>query len=224
MSIWIKICGITGTEVALACARNNADAVGFVFTASRRKISIHTAACIAEILPQKMVKVGVFVDAPVRWVSDIQKHLGLDLLQFHGTESPQYCARFAVRAIKSFCINSLDDLHMVRAYRDSVWAVLLDSGQVGNYGGSGKTWDWSLVGSEQKHILSGIRVILSGGLNSDNIFTALDLIRPDGVDVSTGVENDGQKSISLIEEFIRKVRKWEDSVGSLHGFQNLDKN
>lgn len=209
--MWIKICGITTPEAALACADAGADAVGFVFAGSKRRIAVAAAKRIAELLSRELAKVGVFVDAPRREVFEIQRYLGLDLLQFHGAESPQYCSRFSGKVIKAFRIASTRDLQAVEAYRGKIWACILDSHLPGAAGGTGKPWDWALFKSEQCVDFSGIRVIAAGGLTPQNVVTALQVIKPDGVDTSSGVESGGQKDLFLIKRFIETVRRWEKS-------------
>ncbi len=161
--MWIKICGISTTEAALCCAKAGADAIGFVFAESSRKITVKAAAKIIEALPPTMQKIGVFVDAPWEDVAEIECRLGLDLLQFSGTESPSYCNRFPGKAVKSFRVKNSADLAAIKAYRDSIRACLLDSFEPGTAGGTGKTWNWSALGAEIKQKLFGIPLIVAGG-------------------------------------------------------------
>lgn len=207
--MWIKICGLTTPEAVLACAEGGADAVGFVFAPSRRRITVAATGRLARLLPRRLEKVGVFVDAPWREVAEIQQRLGLDLLQFHGAESPDYCCRFPARAIKAFRIASPGDLQAVEAYRGKIRACLLDSYLPGAAGGTGKAWDWALLNPEQRAGLSGMRVIAAGGLTSRNVIAALQALKLDGVDTSSGVESGGQKDPLLIKQFIETVRRWE---------------
>lgn len=209
--VWIKICGLTTLDAALACADAGADAVGFVFAGSKRRIAADAAKRIAGALPGELKKVGVFVDAPRREVVEIQRYLGLDLLQFHGTESPQYCSQFPVKVIKAFKIASPRDLQAADAYRGKIWACLLDSYLPGKAGGTGKPWDWALFKADQYADFSGFRVIAAGGLTPQNVVTALQALKPDGVDTSSGVETGGQKDLFLIKQFIETVRRWEKS-------------
>lgn len=206
--MWIKICGIITGEAALACAENGADAVGFVFTGSKRKISVKAAGAISALLPRDLTRVGVFVDAPLSAVEEIQKGVGLDLLQFHGSESPGYCSRFRGRGIKSFRVASARDLKKVEEYRGKVWASLLDTHQPGQAGGTGRTWDWTLLEKAEVD-LSGVKVIAAGGLTAQNVVEALQCIRPYGVDTSSGVESEGKKDPLLITDFIERIRRWE---------------
>ncbi|MEW5867360.1 MAG: phosphoribosylanthranilate isomerase [Bacillota bacterium] len=208
--VWIKICGITTREAALACAEAGADAVGFVFAESRRRITPGEAKRITEILPPDLEKVGVFVDAPWQEVAEIQEYLRLDVLQLHGGENPDYCALFPVKVIKAFRVASLKDLQAVEAYRDRIHACLLDSCVPGAQGGTGKVWDWGFFERlTRSGVLSVERVIVAGGLTPENVVEALRVTKPYGVDTSSGVETGGRKDLLKIRKFIENVRRWE---------------
>lgn len=208
--MWIKICGIKTVEAALCAAEAGADAIGFVFAESRRKVSVARAAEIIKILPPGIDKVGVFVNKSYPDVAAIDAALKLDLLQFHGDESPQYCNKFPGRAVKSFRIACLADLEDVKKYRGSVKACLLDSFEAGQAGGTGKAWDWAMLSSMVHQELADFNLIVAGGLTAQNVKAALQHIRPYGVDISSGVERAGQKDGKLIKEFINTVRRYEN--------------
>ena len=208
--MWIKICGIQTVEAAVCCAEAGADAVGFVFAESRRKVSVDRAAEIIRVLPPGIDKVGVFVNRYYSEVAAIDDTLGLDLLQFHGNESPQYCNRFPGRALKSFRVASTADLMDVKKYRGSVRACLLDSFETGQAGGTGKAWDWALLSGMVDRELAGFKLIVAGGLTAQNVKVALQHFSPYGVDISSGVESGGQKDCGLIGEFIKTVRRCEN--------------
>jgi len=208
--VWIKICGIRTIQDALSCAVAGADAIGFVFAAGKRQITMKKAAAIAAALPPGLEKVGVFMNRPLREVKAIESVLGLELLQFHGEESPSYCENFPGKAVKSFRIGTTEDLNAVKVYRGTVKACLLDAYCPGLPGGSGTKWDWHLVHSEKAQHLKDIPLIVAGGLNTENVLEALETVRPFGVDASSGVEINGQKDRDLINSFITKVRRWEN--------------
>ncbi len=206
--MWIKICGITSLEAAQACAEAGADAVGFVFAESRRKITVEVAGNIIKQLPPGLKKVGVFVNETEQKVAWIQNYLGLDLLQFHGTEGPSYCSRFSGKAIKAFSPDPERGFIDIKAYRGKIMACLIDSYLPGHPGGTGVTWDWKSFKPFQAALIP-CWLIAAGGLNPGNVYGALEALRPDGVDVSSGVEKEGEKDIFLIKQFVNEVRRWK---------------
>lgn len=208
--MWVKICGITSIEAALCCVNSGADALGFVFAESRRNVSVETAGKIIKALPSGVQKVGVFVDLPHPEVAVIADSLKLDLLQFHGKENPDYCRGFPGKAVKSFRVSGPSDLEIIKDYRGSIRACLLDSYKQGQTGGTGRSWDWSMLDGKTDQIFSEIPLILAGGLSVHNVRNALDKVKPYGVDTSSGVEISGQKDCNLIRSFITEVRRWED--------------
>jgi len=208
--MWIKICGIKTVEAAVCCAEAGADAVGFVFADSLRKVSVDQAAEIIRVIPPEVNKVGVFVNRSYSDVAAIDAALGLDLLQFHGDESPHYCSRFPGQAVKSFRIANPADLEDVKKYRGSVKACLLDSFEAGQAGGTGKAWDWAMLANMVNQELAGFNLIVAGGLTAQNVKVVLQHVNPYGLDISSGVESGGQKDCGLIEEFIKTVRRCEN--------------
>ncbi len=208
--MWIKICGITSLEAAQVCAEVGVDAVGFVFAESRRKITVEEAGNIIKRLPPGLKKVGVFVNEMEQKVTWIQNYLGLDLLQFHGTEGPSYCSRFSGKAIKAFRADPEKGFIDIKAYRGKIMACLIDSYLPGRPGGTGERWDWKSFKPFQADLIP-CWLIAAGGLNPGNVYEAMQSIQPDGVDVSSGVEKEGEKDISLIKQFVSEVRRWENN-------------
>lgn len=208
--MWVKICGILTLEIAQCCVEAGTDAIGFVFADSRRNITIERAAKISRNLPAGIEKVGVFVDKPYPEAAAIADFLGLDLLQFHGRESPAYCSRFPGKAVKSFSIANPADLEIIPSYRGVIRACLLDTYQQEQQGGTGKPWAWSLLADKIKQTLAGLPVIAAGGLNARNVGEAIKALRPYGIDASSGVEKAGQKDCELIKEFVKEARRWEN--------------
>ena len=210
--MWIKICGITRLEDALSAARFGADAVGFVFADSPRRVSPVQARDIAGEMPGRPARVGVFVDSPPEEVLRIAEYCGLDLVQLHGNEDAEYCDALGDRAIKALRVVQKSDLLKVRDYRCR--AVLLDgyakttnSGN-GN-GGGGAGIDWKML----RVIKSGRPVIVAGGLQPGNVAAAVKETHPYGVDVSSGVESaPGIKDPVLMYEFIERARKADYEV------------
>jgi phosphoribosylanthranilate isomerase len=201
----VKICGITREEDALSAARCGANAIGFVFFAkSPRHVSPARAADLMRALPPFVMSVGLFVDAAASEVAQTLAVARVDLLQFHGSESPAYCRQFAVPYLKALRVRpGLDLLQCALDYQDAK-ALLLDACVDGMHGGTGATFDWALI---PKHL--HLPVVLSGGLTPQNVTAAIHAVRPWAVDVSSGVEvlgSAGIKDASKIAQFISGVR------------------
>jgi phosphoribosylanthranilate isomerase len=180
----IKICGITNEEDALCAAKLGAAALGFIFyPPSGRYISPEQARQIINILPQPLVKVGVFVNESAAEVKRIVEYCGLDFVQLHGDESPEYCREFpASQVIKAVELKNDDDFNHASSY--DVAAILVDSRHAGLYGGTGKKANWELACRIKNKKL----LILSGGLNGENIKEAIEKIAPHALDINSGVE------------------------------------
>jgi len=199
----VKICGITNLEDALASLFAGANAIGFVFyDKSPRFISPERAANISRILPKKIKRVGVFVNEEAAKVKKIAKLCNLDLLQFHGQESPEYCRKFkGYKIIKAFRINDKEDLAGVSRYK--TFAYLFDSFSRTKLGGTGKKFNWKILAQTAK--MEPI-VFLSGGLAAGNVRKAIKLAKPDWVDVSSSLEiRPGKKDHKKIEKFMRGI-------------------
>jgi phosphoribosylanthranilate isomerase len=204
--MWIKICGITRLEDALSAARFGADAVGFVFAESPRRLTPERARAIARELPDSLAKVGVFVDSPPDEVLRIATYCDLDLVQLHGAEDAAYCATLGDRAIKALRVADRSDLLRARDY--PCRAVLLD-GYNGRGGDDGPRVDWRML----RVIKTGSPVIIAGGLDPDNVAGAVRETLPYGVDVSSGVERSpGVKDPVLMYKFIERARKADYEV------------
>jgi phosphoribosylanthranilate isomerase len=199
----IKICGITREEDALAAARYGANAIGLVFFAkSPRHVTPARAAEIMRALPPFVMAVGLFVDADVNEVTGTLTQARVDLLQFHGDESPAYCRQFGMPYLKALRVRpGLDLLQYTRDYHDAK-ALLLDAYVEGTHGGTGATFDWALI---PKNL--ALPVVLSGGLTPENVTSAIHAVKPWAVDVSSGVESSkGIKSAAKIAAFVNGVR------------------
>ncbi|HUJ17146.1 MAG TPA: phosphoribosylanthranilate isomerase [Nitrospirota bacterium] len=201
--IKIKICGITNFEDALAAAEAGVDALGFNFyKKSPRYIEPAKAAEIIGQLPPFVVPVAVFVNEREDRIRDVLFTTGIKVLQFHGDERPEFCGRFAARAIKAFQVKDKESLKQIVHYHVS--ALLLDSYRDGLRGGTGTTFDWHLAVVAKTFG----RVILAGGLTPDNVAEAVKLVQPYAVDVAGGVEQDkGIKDHRQVKKFISEVRK-----------------
>jgi phosphoribosylanthranilate isomerase len=201
--IWIKICGITRIEDARSAIKAGADAIGFVFAESPRKVTIKQAKTIITHLPKKVTKVGVFVNEDPQVVRKIADECALDMVQFHGEETPEYCMQFRgpkLKIIKAFRISK--KIPCIHRYKVDFY--LLDTFVKNIQGGTGKTFNWDLAILAKKQ---GVPIILSGGLNENNIKDAIRKVKPFGVDVSSGVESlPGKKVASKIQKFIELAR------------------
>ncbi|WHY75656.1 phosphoribosylanthranilate isomerase [Neobacillus sp. WH10] len=197
----VKICGITDVHTAIAAARYGADAIGFVFAESKRKVSIGKAKEIVSFLPPEVLKVGVFVNESREEVERIASIVGLTHIQLHGDESPSFSELISLPIIKAISFQSNDGLAVFNQFPSEY--ILLD-GPKGKYrGGNGKAFDWNEVNAA---LLEEKKVILAGGLQVSNVEQAIKIINPYMVDVSSGVETDGIKDLVKIKEFIEKVK------------------
>ena len=201
----IKICGITNKIDAVNASNLGVDMIGFVFYKnSKRYVNPRTVIDIISELPDSLSKVGVFVDEDKDTVRAIAEEAGLDTLQFHGDETPLYCAGFKpdYKVIKAFRLKDREGLKVVNDY--DVNFDLFDTYRSDAIGGTGETFDWKIL----KDFEFLRPEILSGGLNPDNVRQALLEVLPYGVDVSTGVEESyGKKSLKLMKKFVEEVRK-----------------
>lgn len=204
MRVRVKICGITRREDALAAAEAGADAVGFVFyPGSPRCIRMDRAAEISRGLPPFVSRVGVFVNPTEQEVRETVTTAGLSAIQFHGEESPEFCARFApVPVIKAFRIRGEESLEELQGY-ERVQAWLLDAWVKGARGGTGERFNWALASRARAH---GLPILLAGGLTPENAAQAARDVQPFALDVSSGVEKaPGLKDAAKIRAFVAAV-------------------
>jgi phosphoribosylanthranilate isomerase len=204
----VKICGITRVEDALAAAYSGADAIGLVFYArSPRHVSITQAAQVAAALPPFVSVVGLFVNAETAFMREVLAGVPLDLLQFHGDESPDFCAQFARPYLKAIRVKAGVNLLQCAVRFHTAKGLLLDAHVEGIAGGTGATFDWALI----PHRLP-LPVILSGGLDAENVAAAIKQVQPYAVDVSSSVEaSKGIKDAAKVAAFINEVKR-VDSV------------
>jgi len=200
----IKICGITNIEDARLAAGMGAHALGFIFfPKSPRSVRPDAAREIIRNLPPLLMTVGVFVDEEAGVVRQIAETAGLDWIQLHGQETPEYCRSLKRRVVKGFRIKDADSLSLLPGYRGSVQAFLLDTYKAGTAGGTGKTFDWTLA----RRAKEWGPVILAGGLTPANVAQAIKAAQPDAVDVASGVETaPGKKDPDKLRAFFEAVR------------------
>jgi phosphoribosylanthranilate isomerase len=202
LRVRVKICGITRPEDALNAVHNGADAIGLVFyPPSPRNVSISLAAQIASTVPAFVSVVGLFVNADASFVNDVLAQVKLDLLQFHGDETPAECARFERPFIKAIRVKT--DTNLVQCAQDfsAAKGLLLDTYTAGVAGGTGHVFDWSLIPADLS-----LPLILAGGLTASNVAQAIQQVQPYAVDVSGGVESaKGVKDSAKIAAFMQQV-------------------
>ena len=204
MKTRVKICGITRSEDAQAAIRHGADAIGFVFwPQSSRYIDPEAAAEITALIPPFVAAVGVYVDPDAAWIEKTSRIARLSLLQFHGDETPEFCHQFSLPYIKAVRVKEGTDLlQYAERYRNSR-GLLLDAYSADMPGGTGHTFDWELIPRNLS-----MPLILSGGLNSNNVALAIQQAKPWAVDVSSGVESaKGIKDERKIFAFMQGVKQ-----------------
>ena len=202
----VKICGITREQDAEAAVQFGADAIGFVFYApSPRCVTVERAAAIARRLPPFVTTVALFVNAEPDVIAGVVDGVGVDLLQFHGNECAEYCARHARPWIRAVRVKPETDLQDAQTEFASGRGLLLDAYRPGVPGGTGETFDWGRIPPELAP-----RIVLAGGLASHNVGDAIRRVRPFAVDVSGGVESEkGIKDPRKIKAFLEEVRSAE---------------
>ncbi|MFC1561696.1 phosphoribosylanthranilate isomerase [candidate division KSB1 bacterium] len=200
----VKICGITCIDDAQAAIDAGADALGFMFyEESPRFIEVDTARNLAIKIPPHISKIGVFVNADLRLLDRLDEGNFLDYFQFSGDENPSICTRYADRTIKTFHIQRNFKIESIDSY-NSCAMYLFDSGSPESYGGTGETFDWSVLTT----ITIKKDFILAGGLDEFNVGSAITAVNPFMVDVSSGVERSpGKKDHEKIARFIQACRK-----------------
>lgn len=198
----VKICGITRPEDALTAVKAGADAIGLVFYGpSPRCVSLEQAQAIAQVIPPFVTITALFVDPTEEEVQKILDSVRIDLIQFHGDENEHFCEQFNTPYIKAIRVRNTQDVVANSLRFPSALAFLLDSFKPGVPGGTGETFDWSLIPQESQK-----PIILAGGLTAENIETAIQQVSPFAVDVSGGVEaTKGIKDASKIQEFMNEV-------------------
>ena len=203
MSVRVKICGITNTEDALTAVNAGADALGFMFyEPSPRCVTRAQASAVLRTLPPFVARVGVFMNPSEEEVRRVVAECGIDTLQFHGEEAPEFCRRFGLRVIKAFRVRDAESLRATHAYPTEAW--LLDSFVAGQSGGTGERFDWDLAADATRR---SRQVILAGGLTPENAAAAVLKVRPYALDVSSGVESvPGKKDPAKVRAFIAAAK------------------
>jgi phosphoribosylanthranilate isomerase len=201
--MWVKFCGITRLEDAQYARDLGADAIGFVFAKSPRQVTAEAATDIIGRI-NGIKKVGVFVNEPLSIVKEIQENCGLDFVQLHGEEPPEYCDYFGDRAIKAIRVKDLADLKAINAYSNNT-KILLDAFVANQRGGTGKVIDKQIL----QQIKNPNNIILAGGLTPQNCESILSIIKPFGLDVSSGIEiSPGVKDHQKMKNFYETTERF----------------
>jgi phosphoribosylanthranilate isomerase len=214
MSLWIKICGNTSLEDALLAAEAGADAVGFVFAPSPRRVTSEQVAAIVPNLPSKLEKIGVFVDASFEEIEETVRTAGLTGVQLHFNPAPdlpaQLCERFgpALRILRVVHFGPGAPEATSAILQDpSINAILVDTRTALAVGGTGQSFDWHAASRTLFQDPTGPKLIAAGGLNPENVAEAIATLRPWGIDVVSGVEAaPGRKDPARVREFISRAR------------------
>ncbi|MFJ7184254.1 phosphoribosylanthranilate isomerase [Lysinibacillus xylanilyticus] len=198
----VKICGLKEQQHVQAAVEAGADAIGFVFAPSKRRVTVEQAQQLAKHVPDGVLKIGVFVNPSAEELRTAVEEVPLDYVQYHGEESPEFIHQQGYPSIKALSVRGTEDVQMAANY--DVDYYLFDAPGTDFKGGSGHTFDWTLlemVGIPRE------KLILAGGLQAENIEEAVSLVSPFMVDVSSGVETDGVKDIVKINAFIQALKK-----------------
>ena len=205
----IKVCGLTRAEDVAYAVEAGVDAVGVVFAPSPRRLDIGTAAQILEGVPSHVARVGVFVDALIDPINVATERCTLTLVQLSGHEQPELCLQTHVPCIKTIGVGDDFDWQTARPFRGKAAAILLDTSAAGKAGGTGQTFDWSVVAP----LPEGVLVFVAGGLNPENVGDCIRALRPYAVDVSSGVESaPGIKDHDKIRQFVAAVQAADQEV------------
>jgi phosphoribosylanthranilate isomerase len=202
--VLVKVCGITNTHDAVAAAEAGAGAVGFIFAASPRRIGVNEAREISSALPEDVLKIGVFVNAAPEEVSEIVREVGLDYAQLHGDEGPEVVAAVrdgGVRVIKALRVRDASSLEDLTRYGADLY--LLDAYSEKARGGTGERFDWNLA----KTLIGRDNIVVSGGLNPDNVAEAITAFEPFGVDASSSLEDSpGEKNNERVRRYVSAAK------------------
>lgn len=198
MRVRVKICGLTDVGTAVLAAAAGADAIGLVFSGGPRRVEVGRARAICAALPPFVGRVGVFVNESRDTVREAAAACGLTALQFHGDEDAAYCRGFTLPVLKALRMRPGTDLAELGRFPAA--GFVLDSYDPLQAGGTGRTFSWEMAVERPE-----VPVILAGGLTPENVAGAIELVRPYAVDVSSGVETGGKKSIQKIKKFIEAV-------------------
>lgn len=204
MSARVKICGLTRAEDVKAAVDHGADAIGFVFyDPSPRSVMVEQAKVLAQHVPAFVSVVGLFVNPSDEQVRAVLNQIPLDLLQFHGDETPEFCNQFGRRWIKAVRVKQAGQIEQAFSDYHQASGLLVDAWDPNRYGGTGHAFNWDLI-----PLVRPLPLILAGGLSSDSVYRAVEQVKPWAVDVSGGVEKSkGIKDVEKISNFIEEAHR-----------------
>lgn len=199
----VKICGITNVRDAWSAVRCGADALGFIFAPSPRRVIPEKARNIIDTLPPFINTVGVFADEEPDTILHIMDFCRLNFVQLHGDEPPAFCRQLILPVMKAFQMKDESSLLPIQSYQGYIKAVVLDTHHNTAKGGTGKSFDWRLAIKAKR---LGIPIILSGGLSPSNIQKAILMVRPYAVDINSGIEESpGKKDADLMRQVMKQI-------------------
>ncbi|MCT4542543.1 MAG: phosphoribosylanthranilate isomerase [Vallitalea sp.] len=199
----VKICGITTKKEISLINKYDIDYIGFVFAQSKRQVTVEQVIQLRKSLREYIKTVGVFVNHPIKEVNDIARKCGLDVCQLHGEEKQWECLEVNTEVWKSISIKDEKSIIELDKFK-KVNALVLDTYVKGEKGGTGKNFNWELA----KGLSTKYKIALAGGLNPTNVEDAIEIVRPQIIDVSSGVETNGKKDESKIKTFVRRVKRY----------------
>lgn len=213
----IKICGITSLRQSLAIANLGADTLGFICVQkSPRYVTNEIIKNIIQQLPNEISKVGIFVNEDINKIIKTVEETGLTAIQLHGEENPAICFQLGeflpdIEIIKAFRYQNLESLALLKDYIPVIDTILLDAYQEGVYGGTGKTLNWLQL----NNFRPSRPWLLAGGINPDNVLNALEMVKCDGIDVSSGVEiSPGNKDLEKVRQLFQQLNTLKDKLNS----------
>lgn len=197
----VKICGLMEREHVDIAVQAGADAIGFVFAPSKRRVTVTQAHDLAKDVPPNVWKIGVFVNPTLEELMTAIQEVPLDFVQYHGDETSDFIRSNNLPSIKALSVRNEEDVLQAKQYDTDYY--LFDAPGTDYQGGSGEVFDWKIM---EINRIPVEKIILAGGLNPTNIKWAIERVNPYMVDVSSGVERNGSKDKELIESFIRAVK------------------
>lgn len=204
----IKICGIKRADEVEILNQFAVSYAGFIFAKSKRQVSIDDCNRLSEKLDDKIKRVGVFVNEPIDKLLEVISKCRLDVVQLHGDESVDYIKQIPIKVWKTIPVKNQDSLTKVIKYEDEVSGILFETYHEKLKGGTGQTFDWHLL--ENLETKENLEVILAGGINPLNAKEAIDIVKPDILDVNSGLEVEGYKTLDKVKQLFKELNLWVD--------------